>query len=258
MDDIINDQKKSMRPPVHAARRIQRVRHELVRRDVQVARVEPIGASFVSVTFTAESLAGFTSDSFDDHVKFMFDTGSGDRVMRDYTPRSFDRERRELTLEFAMHGDGAASNWARQAAVGQSAVIGGPRGSMIIPTDYAWHLLVGDTTALPAIHRRIEELPAGAHAIVVAHVDDTADRRPLTGAAHLDLRWVDSADALMAEVRALVLPPGEGFVWCAGEAHTMTRLRAMLLQEKSLPKEAMKVAVYWKQGATDFHETLDD
>jgi NADPH-dependent ferric siderophore reductase len=40
--------------------------------------------------------------------------------------------------------------------------IGGPRGSFIVPMDLDWHLLVGDATALPAIARRLSELPASA------------------------------------------------------------------------------------------------
>ena len=55
-------------------RRVVRVRHELVRRDVQVARVEAISPHFLAVTFSGAALDGFTSLSFDDHLKF---TGSG-------------------------------------------------------------------------------------------------------------------------------------------------------------------------------------
>ena len=33
-----------------------------------------------------------------------------------------------------------------------------------LSTNYDWHLLVGDETALPAATRRLEELPAGAQA----------------------------------------------------------------------------------------------
>jgi NADPH-dependent ferric siderophore reductase len=63
-------------------------------------------------------------------------------------------------LEFALHGSGPFSTWAGQAAPGQTRTVAGPRGSMVIPTDYAWHWLVGDDTAWPAIARRLEELPA--------------------------------------------------------------------------------------------------
>jgi NADPH-dependent ferric siderophore reductase len=238
-------------------RRVRRVRHELHRRDVEVVRVEPLGPHFIAVTFHAESLAGFRSDSFDDHVKFMIDDASGEAMRRDYTPRHFDAARRELTIEFALHGDGPAANWARQAKVGQRAVIGGPRGSMVIPMDYDWHLLIGDDSALPAIHRRLEELPASTRAIVIVDAPDVADRRELESAAALDVTWVEGGEALVQALRDLPMPEGEGYVWCAGEAAVMAQLRNVLLTEKQHPKEAMKVAVYWKPGASDFHETLE-
>ncbi len=237
-------------------RRVQRVRHELRRREVQVVRTEAVGPGFVAVTFGGDSLADFTSDGFDDHVKFMFDDDeAGEPVRRDYTPRRFDRARRELTIEFAVHGEGRASAWARQAAAGQPAVIGGPRGSMIVAADHDWHLLAGDATALPAIHRRLEELPRDVHAIVVVQLADAADRRRLAGDARLDLQWVSTPEELVAAVDALALPPGEGYAWCAGEAGAMTRLREVLAG-KSHPREAMRVAAYWKRGASEHHEEL--
>jgi NADPH-dependent ferric siderophore reductase len=238
-------------------RRVQRVRHELKVRELTVARIESPSPNFVSITFAGESLRDFVSDSFDDHVKFMLEDGSGEPVRRDYTPRSFDRQHGELTLEFALHGHGAASDWARQARVGQMARVGGPRGSMIVPLDYDWHLLVGDATALPAIARRLEELPANARVEVFVHLDDPVDRRELPSTAEVRVHWCASADALVDAVRAWALPAGEGFAWCAGEAATMATLREVLLQDKGLPKEAARIAAYWKQGASDFHARLE-
>jgi NADPH-dependent ferric siderophore reductase len=255
MDDIINQ--KNPMDTLAPARRVQRVRHELKRRDVEVLRVEPAGANLVAITFGGGSLADFVSASFDDHVKFIFTGADGEPVRRDYTPRRFDTLRRELTIEFALHGHGPASEWARRAAPGAHATIGGPRGSMIIPTDYDWHLLAGDATALPAIHRRLEELPPGALARVVLQLPDLADRRGFDTAASLDLQWVRDADDLLAAVSGQPLPPGDGFVWCAGEASAMARLRQVLLDEKAHPRESMRVAAYWKRGVSEHHEDLD-
>lgn len=237
-------------------RGVQRVRHELRRRDVVVTKVTPVGANFLGITFKDESLADFVSLSFDDHVKFMIPDGSGELVRRDYTPRRFDTQTRELTIEFALHGEGAASSWARNAQPGDTAVIGGPRGSMIIPVDYDWHLLAGDATALPAIRRRLEELPASAQVIVVAAAD-AGDHLELASQARLQQYRVADEEELIAVVRALALPAGEGFAWGAGEAGAMRRLRDVLAGEKALPKEAMRVSAYWKKGVTDHHENLE-
>lgn len=238
-------------------RRVERVRHELKRRPLAVTRVRALGSGFVEVTLAGESLADFTSLSFDDHVKFMFEDGGGEPVARDYTPRRFDRAARELVIEFARHGAGAASDWARQARPGQQVLVGGPRGSMVIPADYDWHLLAGDATALPAIRRRLEELPASSRAIVVAQLAPH-ERLPLASAAALELHWVDTPEELLACVQALRLPAGEGFAWGAGEAALMARLRGVLREQHQLPKEAMRIAAYWKQGASQHHQNLDD
>uniref|UniRef100_UPI0025882F6B siderophore-interacting protein n=1 Tax=uncultured Massilia sp. TaxID=169973 RepID=UPI0025882F6B len=77
---------------------VQRVRHELHIRDVTVARIAPVGDSFLSITFQGEALAQFNSLSFDDHVKFIFDV-NGEQVRRDFTPLHHDLDKRELTLE---------------------------------------------------------------------------------------------------------------------------------------------------------------
>lgn len=259
-------------------RRVQRVRHELKRRSLQVLRVDAISPHFRSVTFTGDALADFVSASFDDHVKFILDADGAAPVGRDYTPRRFDAAARELTIEFALHGDGPAANWAAQARAGQQATIGGPRGSFIIPLDYDWHLFVGDETALPAISRRLEELPAGVQALVLVQLDDAADRRQFTSAARLSVQWIDGTagpggeggaggaggagasggpGALAAAVRALALPAGEGYAWCAGEAAQMAAVRRILVEEKGHDRQAIRAAAYWKQGAAAHHENLE-
>ncbi|MGN6526437.1 MAG: siderophore-interacting protein [Burkholderiaceae bacterium] len=242
-------------------RRVERIRHEIKRRELRVARVEQPSPRLRRVTLTGESLADFASASFDDHVKVFFD----DEARRDYTPRSFDRAARELVLEFVLHGDhgdrrhgGAAAAWAAQAAPGQPLVVAGPRGSFVVPVDYDWHLLVGDETALPAIARRLEELPAGADAIVLACTRDPADRRAFASAADARVRWVDDDAGLVAAVRALALPAGEGYAWCAGEAATTAEIRRILVDEKAHPRDAIRAAAYWKRGAIAHHENLGD
>ena len=244
--------------PVKPPLQVQRVRHELKRRDLQVLHVETVSPHFRRVTFGGDALESFISASFDDHVKFLLDAGDAAPVGRDYTPLRFDAMKRELTIEFALHGDGPAANWAAQAQPGQRATIGGPRGSFIVPLDYDWHLLVGDETALPAITRRLAELPATTRAIVVVHVSDPADRRELSSRAALDVSWVGSDQALIAAVHALQLPPGEGYAWCAGEAATTAELRRILVSDKGHDRHAIRAAAYWKRGAIAHHENLDD
>lgn len=239
-----------------STRRVQRVQHEIRRRELRVARVETPSPGFRRVVLQGEALAGFVSASFDDHVKLMIDTGAAEPVRRDYTPRRHDAAAGELTLDFALHDEGPATDWAARVQPGDALTVAGPRGSFIIPLDYDWHLLVGDASALPAIERRLEELPATARAIVLLQLAP-ADRRPLASRADVQLLHVADDDALIAAARALQLPPGEGYAWCAGEASTMATLRRVLVDEKGHDRHAIRAAAYWKRGAIAHHENLD-
>jgi NADPH-dependent ferric siderophore reductase len=231
--------------------RIQRVRHEIKRRELEVIKVQQLAPDYVSVTFKGETLHDFVSASYDDHIKFML----SDEDRRDFTPRSYDNVAGELTIEFALHATGAASDWARQAAAGQTAVIAGPRGSMIIPMDYAWHLLAGDATALPAIRRRLEELPKDAKVQVLVAADNAA-ALSFRSEAQVAPQFFDSQEALLAAIRALRLPDGEGFFWFAGEASVAAQVRDAVFVDKGHPREAARISAYWKQGASGYHEDL--
>jgi NADPH-dependent ferric siderophore reductase len=124
-----------------------------------------------------------------------------------------------------------------------------------VPAALDWHLLVGDATALPAISRRLEELPAGSRACVLV-LAEAADRRAFVSAAQVDEQWLETGDALLAALRALALPGAEtGFAWGGGEAALMAQVREVLLQ-KGVPKGRMRVSSYWKRGVADHHETL--
>lgn len=257
---------------------IRRVRHPLKARRLHVLRTQRLSPHIVSITFGGPDLADFTSEGFDDHVKLMLPqpgqqapvlpvmgpngpehaAGAARPLMRDYTPRRFDRQACELDIEFALHGDGPAAAWAAQAQPGQVVGIGGPRGSFIVPTGFDWHLLIADDSALPALARRLEELPAGTPVLAVVALDP-ADRRPLATAAHLQLHWVaPQADALTQAVAALALPGGEGYAWAAGEARAMAQVRKVLIDHHGIASQRCRCAAYWKTGSAGHHENLQD
>ncbi|UUX94451.1 siderophore-interacting protein [Aquabacterium sp. J223] len=257
----------------------QRVRHPLQRRRLTVQRVIELSPHLRRVRLAGPELAGFVSASFDDHVKLMLpspgqplvlpDLGpdgpqrppqgdAGPRpLMRDYTPRRFDAHALTLDIDLVLHGHGPAATWAAQAAPGQEVAIGGPRGSFVLPDGYDWQLLVGDAAALPAIARRLEELPRGTRVAVVLAVAE-ADRIDLATQADVDLRWV-APGSLQASLAGWRPPAGEGYAWAAGEAREIAALRAQLVApEVGVPRDRIRAAAYWKQGAAGHHENLGD
>jgi len=250
---------------------VERIRHPLQARSLQVVRRTAVSPGFVRLTLAGPELAGFVSAGFDDHLKLILPQPGQDRpslpsmqdgrpvvpdprpVLRDYTPARYDAAAGELDIEVALHEAGPATDWAASATVGQWVGIAGPRGSMVVPTGFDWHWLLGDETALPAIARRLAELPAHTRATVRIQVSNVADQRVLTSAARLDLQWVS---ALPAAVEELVLPAGAGFVWAAGEHSDMAAVRRAMLAKPGVDAKRMRISAYWKRGATDHHEDL--
>ena len=263
-------------------RTIQRVRHETRRRVLEVKRVENLTPYMKRVIVGGDDLEGFVSAGFDDHVKLFVPAAGAERPvfaapegtpaggpapspMRDYTPRRYDAARREMTLDFALHDSGPATAWAASAQPGQFLGVGGPRGSFVIPVDFDWHLLVGDETALPAIGRRLEELPAGSRALVVAEVRGKAEELPFETKAQLETVWVHRNDKsangeapLLQAVRATGFAGGDYYAWVACEASLAKQLRQHLVSERGTSKEWIKAAAYWRRGDIAIHERIED
>lgn len=235
-------------------REFKRVRHELRMRDVSVIKAERISPNFMAVTFGGESLTDFTSLSFGDHIKLMLNNAAGEQIRRDYTPRSINLIRKEIVIEFALHEGGFMADWAAQAKPGDTAIIGGPRGSLVFPDDYASHILVGDPTALPAIHRRIEELPADASITVFVRVDALSDVRSFLNHPYVQTHWVTSEMSLYEAISQTEFSVADTFVWGGGEYDLMKRLEQLLTTEKGMDPKRVNLCSYWRKGIADFHE----
>ena len=229
----------------------RRVRHQPRRRTLTLKHVEKIAAHMIRVTLSGD-LDGFVSLGFDDHVKLFFPDGTLDAagapnmLSRDFTPRRYDPAANTLEIDFAIHDAGPATRWAAQAKPGGTLTLGGPRGSFVIPMVYDWHLLVGDETALPAISRRLAELPAGARAIVVGEVDDPADEIAFETKATATVSWAHrngtapgAGDALIKELATMKFPPGDYYAWVACES----------LQRKGAPSAPHYRA--WRESKMD-------
>ncbi|MBB4229018.1 siderophore-interacting protein [Rhizobium mongolense] len=262
--------------------RIERVRRDVTRRVLVVRRIARLTPQMLRITLAGPDLHDFVSLGHDDHVKILVPRAGEEPVfpdmspegridpankpaLRDYTPRRFDAVTGELDLDFALHETGPATEWALRAQPGDMLGVGGPRGSFVVATDFDWYLLVGDETALPAIGRRLEELPASAHALVVAEVAGPEEEQALESKARLTTLWLHrgaspagTTDQLDQALRGLTLPVGDGYVWIACEILIAKRLRAIMVDERQHPKAWIKAAGYWKRGQADFHETHGD
>jgi NADPH-dependent ferric siderophore reductase len=224
----------------------------------------------VRVTFTSPELAEFGWNGPAAHIKLIFDgaapppeaagaAGEAPRpTMRTYTPRRFDRETRELDVDFVIHGEGPASSWASQAAAGQTLTVAGPGRHYGVDPSADWFVLAGDDSAIPAIATILEHLPPTARAMALIEVVDPTDEHNICERSTAPIRWLHrgedptKAGALLeSALRDLEFPAGAGRVYVACEAAAMRRIRRHLLTERGFSRDHVVTRGYWKLGATD-------
>ena len=241
---------------------LSKVRHEPRRRTLTLEAITRLSPGMLRLTFTSPDLADFPSQSPDDHVKVMLPAADGTMIMRDYTPRAFDRASSRLVIDFAIHEAGPATAWALSAAIGDTLIVGGPRGSSILPDGLDWLVLAGDETALPAIGRRIEEAPAGMKIISLVVTEAAEDRQHFETRADWTGLWAarqDGSDqtALIEMLNQTLPKTGRGMVWVAAEAGVARAVRAHLLEDLALDPRRVKAAGYWVRGAPGGHERIE-
>ncbi|ORI14856.1 NADPH-dependent ferric siderophore reductase [Rhodococcus erythropolis] len=254
-------------------------------RELEVHRVTEVTPGMRRVTLTGAQLDTFTnadgiaepafaSTGFDDDIRLLFTyPGESDPVLpvmvdgsvtfaagrrplaRAYTLRRYDPQTRELDVDFVVHGDGVATTWARDASPGDRMHIAGPSVSQGLPEDYEYLLAVGDETALPAIARLLEELPADTRGHVFVEIADSAHIQSVRELSGVSVTWLPREGAepgttslLLDAVRAAEWPDGRVFAWLAGEQATVRSLRRHLIRDRGIAKTDIDFTGYWKRG----------
>ena len=244
----------------------QRVRNDLRFRELNVLRVERVSAGFQRIVLGGEALEGFSSRGFDDHTKVFFpekgstfvppvvtdegvDWGNGVRPQaRDYTPL-YDAARHELVLDFFIHDGGVASNWAVDAKPGDTLSIGGPRGSLVVPEDYAWQLYVCDESGMPALRRRLlglQQLPTPPQVTAIVTIGDASYQDYLADLDGFNIEWVvgHNPAAVAERLAQVVIPADDYFIWLTGEGAAVKSLLARFEGEEIDP-QLVRSQAYW-------------
>ena len=233
-------------------------------RRVVVDLVEDLTPTYRRLRLVGD-FAAFSSLGADDHMRVFFvpegfaTSAESDpeafaafreSPSREYTPVSWDAD--ALVLDFVLHGDGPASTWAQGATPGSVAVVGGPRGAMVIEGSPDWWVLAGDRTALPAIRRHLLAVAPGTPVDVVVIAEDEADEQELASAGELSVTWVRSRDDLVVRLRDLPRREGDGFAFVAAEQSIVKPARE-ILEDRGIDLTRAVVKGYWKLGEAEYH-----
>lgn len=178
-------------------------------------------------------------------------------VTRTYTVRAVDGD--ELTIDFVVHGDeGLAGPWAARAGVGDRLVVSSPGGGYAPDPAAAWHLFIGDESAIPAIAAALEALTPDATGTAFLEVQDADEHLELTAPAGVEIRWVHRGTAeagatpVLAEAVAGWHPlEGRGQVFAHGERESMKALRDIVFTRWGLARDQVSLSGYWAYGRTE-------
>jgi NADPH-dependent ferric siderophore reductase len=221
-----------------------------------VASVQQVTPRMTRVRLIDDSLAGLTAVSGQTLKIYVPDLVSGRSVSRDYTVRDYDAARPSLDIDFVLHGEGPAADWARRVRPGEALKFVGPSGRYRPDPRADWHLFAGDETALPAIQAYAAMLPADARAFLYIEVADAGEEQPIPGAARAVVCWLHrgarepgTSTVLEDALHATRLPAGQGRIWLAGHTPTVRRIRSHLLNERGIDRSALYVKGFWdRQG----------
>ncbi|TFD48950.1 siderophore-interacting protein [Cryobacterium frigoriphilum] len=194
--------------------------------DVSVAAVQRLSHNFTRVTFTGAQLHEFGTAGLDQRIKIVLPlpqvgVAHFPRVtawyeawrnlpdglrnpIRTYTVRAVRPERREVDIDFVMHGDGGpASSWVATASVGDCLTIVGPDERGENPrAGIEWRpgaaralLIAGDETAAPAICSILAALPRDAVGCAFIEVPNAEDAQPTDAPAGVCVTWLARSTA---------------------------------------------------------------
>ena len=238
-------------------------------RQVTIQTIEQVTPRVRRIVFGGETLTGFPTPSPGAHVKLLFGAdanGAADPKkmrshMRTYTPRYFNPDTNELTVEFVLHGSGLASTWAAEARVGDPLTLAGPGGGMDIPNTLKTMVMLVDESAIPAAGAVLEALPADCNPIVVCEVEDARELRSLSSSIEVEPTWLlrqeqgagpgMALENYLPEMLAHIKDSDDVLWWIACEANAMRRMRSYLLNQQGVSKKRLVSRGYWKSGASN-------
>ena len=178
-------------------------------------------------------------------VELVLGDDTGRKVKRRYTITRYGGG--HFDIDALLHGDAPGANWAAAASAGDHVEFFGPRGKLEL-RPAAWHLFVGDESALPAI----AELTADVHTPAYALIEVGSEADEL--AVDAEVRWLHRGaarpggpDLLGTAIDAFAPPPGRGRAYLLGESRVVAALRPAL-HALGLTNEQLYVKGYWNVG----------
>lgn len=246
---------------------------------LQVVKRQQISEHLVRLTFGGPGFANFVDKpATDRYIKILFAKpelgltppydldalrenlpGEDLPVRRTYTVRRTNAEAGTIEVDFVVHGsEGLAGPWAREAKIGDSVCFSGPGGMYIPNSDFDFHLLAGDETAIPAIAASLEAMDPDMVGQVIIEVENSRDEIELSAPSGMKIQWLHrgvpfspESTVLASAVRQLAWPQGKVQVFAHGEREVVKGLRSYFYDEREVDRRDMSLSAYWAYGRAE-------
>ena len=165
-----------------------------------------------------------------------------------YTIRQIDTEARCFDFDIFMHEGGPTAEWALAVEPGEEVGLLGPAGGWM--PDNEDILLAGDETAVPAIARIAEQLPANATGHVLISLETENGKVPFTLPEGMSLQWLirepGNHDLLFEHCKAVCSSFVEGrYIWFAANKSVAKKARNFYQKELGYSTDESYIAGYW-------------
>ena len=259
----------------------KRVMVPLRQRKAEVVQIIDLSPTMRRIRLVGDDLSGFETDPLapEAHIKVFFpergaalkmpkvlEDGSADwhgaaegrfSPFRDYTVRAFDKDKKQLDIDFVLHDEGVGGPWAQHAKIGDELGIFGPRSLKIPPLNADNYVFFVDETSLPALSRWMEILPPNVQVNAWIEVDNDRSKIDLIGGERRHFHWLYRDDSsteygellylAVTELPILLLSKNT-WLWAATEAHVISNMKRRLMMLTSLLNPAhIDLVAYWKR-----------
>ena len=231
----------------------------------QVAAINKLSHHLQRIVLEGPDLADFPTDQDGAHVKVLLpcpgDTmpnldihaTTNAAVKRSYTIRSFNADKKQLVIDFVINRHkGPATDWAKQAKVGDYLGIAGPGALKLTHFDADNYLLIGDITSVNAVNGYIKHITPTATIKALITVPSRDDIIPMDGGDNVEIHWrvedenpSDIADSVQQIAQEM---PKDTPVFIGLEARQLRSVKSTLLDTVEFDRQNIYATGYWKKG----------
>lgn len=175
--------------------------------------------------------------------------------VRTYTHRFIDLDKKELTIDFAIHeGNSIACHWAREAQEGSQIGLAMKLKHREVLPQVTEYLFVTDMTGIPVVSALVATLPQGAKATVITEVLSEKDifQPHYESTASITTEWIINPTPEKGSSLATIAKQAwhrlssPNFTHVTAEYSTVKTLRDFLRKEQSLTSGEFYACAYWQ------------